>query len=681
MKTPAQPVGWFLCGGARSAQAPRDAVELSATGPDKNIEVDLDGISCHLFGRVPSQFVDLIFIAAYVLTADSTVRRGDVRSAHLNRDFQRDLHFSIAVNDPHLWSQPKVRALLERALGFLTDDTYSFEFCQAKTSLLGQMSFNIEGDSTWREVDDIALFSGGLDSLAGAIEALFGNPRKRLLLVSHRSADKVFKVQLDLVSELRRRADPGQVGHLVVHVVKKEEWMRRERTQRSRSFLFVALAGAVAHLLDRDRVLLYENGVVAMNLPISMQLLGANATRTAHPRALREFAELFSVISPKKIAVENPFALMTRPEVLQRITAHSMGSLIGKSVSCALVHNMETARPHCGTCSQCVDRQFGVRAGNVLQHDPQDRYRMQFVDGDRTEEIDRLLLIDYMNTASQGERFRDRWEFLNRHGEAAAAVFGLGGASDAALNSVFGMHSRHGRAVSDVTQAVYAGEFKALQAGEHSLNSLPMLINLNFLQRRAAVEKIADFEKQFGPAENLFCEGVKAWLIRFHGGKFYPVEDRIGMKYIVYLLRNAGKLFRAEDLIAAAAGRSPPSRKKRGTVGMTEATAARLRHDLKEIAKKRKIAEECDNESDIADCDAATRRIRQELRYAGLVKGKPRPETPEERQPRVAVSNAIDHAIKAIRASSAPLADHLKRYIQKGSLIWYTQVDMNWNFK
>src|SRR6185437_7776979 len=74
--------------------------------------------------------------------------------------------------------------------------------------------------------------------------------------------------------------------HVAIGMQKHSDDLRAERTQRTRVLLFTAMAGAVAQLVGRDRVRLYENGVIALHLPIAGQLVGARVTRTAHPRTL-----------------------------------------------------------------------------------------------------------------------------------------------------------------------------------------------------------------------------------------------------------------------------------------------------------------------------------------------------------------------------------------------------------
>ena len=62
--------------------------------------------------------------------------------------------------------------------------------------------------------DEVMLFSGGIDSFAGAAELL--SQGKRVALVSHRSVGTITKVQQDLVNDLRGRLGSTHVFHVPI---------------------------------------------------------------------------------------------------------------------------------------------------------------------------------------------------------------------------------------------------------------------------------------------------------------------------------------------------------------------------------------------------------------------------------------------------------------------------------
>ena len=51
--------------------------------------------------------------------------------------------------------------------------------------------------------------------------------------------------------------------------------------------------------------------------------------------------------------------------------------LIAESISCTHTKDITNKQPHCGYCSQCIDRRFAVMAAGQEQHDPLTQYRME----------------------------------------------------------------------------------------------------------------------------------------------------------------------------------------------------------------------------------------------------------------------------------------------------------------
>jgi hypothetical protein len=72
--------------------------------------------------------------------------------------------------DIRIWSQPKVLALLCETISFLSDDDYEFEFQEATNPTELANYLELSEDSGTFKADEVVLFSGGLDSLSGAVE-------------------------------------------------------------------------------------------------------------------------------------------------------------------------------------------------------------------------------------------------------------------------------------------------------------------------------------------------------------------------------------------------------------------------------------------------------------------------------------------------------------------------------
>jgi Queuosine biosynthesis protein QueC len=240
------------------------------------------------------------------------------------------------------------------------------------------------------------LFSGGIDSLSGAVDVLSAGAS--VALVSHRSSPKIYGHQKQLVAALKQRF-PKRLMHIPVLVTRQQPLTVQEHTQRSRSFLYAALACGIARLLGTTHIRFFENGVVSINLPISGQVVGARATRTTHPLVLKRFREFFSAAVSKPLEVENPFIWKTKADVTRSIVEHGCGPLMKHTVSCTRSRDITRSHTHCGCCSQCLDRRFAVLAANAADHDPVEMYKVELLTGERRTPKDQTMAESYTRTA------------------------------------------------------------------------------------------------------------------------------------------------------------------------------------------------------------------------------------------------------------------------------------------
>ena len=252
----------------------------------------IQDISKSFAANISDIFSDLIEIATYVYCADQAVTRGGTTDRGMGANWRRHLRFHIPVRQPDIWLSSEISECLSSTLGFLSDDHYTFKFTKLENPPPFERYLEGLGDPSLKP-EEIVLFSGGLDSLAGAVqEAVI--EKKQIILVSHRSSPKIFTKQRHLFKELVRHCAGPAPLHVPVWVTKYGDW-GKEYTQRTRSFLFAALGATVAHLFGLPGIRMYENGVVSLNLPISAQIIGARATRTTHPMVISGFNELFSM--------------------------------------------------------------------------------------------------------------------------------------------------------------------------------------------------------------------------------------------------------------------------------------------------------------------------------------------------------------------------------------------------
>ena len=440
-----------LCGEAdRGGEQDESTLRLALTGPHGNINLRLQDISRRMVANVPSLITDLVEIATYILCADGAVSRGGDARERMGADWRRQFRFIIPVRMPDRWSSPDVVDALTDVLGFLSEDEFRFEFTRQHDPppFQNYLDFSHEGPESFQP-DEIALFSGGMDSLGGAIEEL-ATRHHRVVLVSHDSSSKIFSRQKYLAEELIKRF-ASKVLHVPVHVTKHKDLRTVEYTQRTRSFLFAALAAAVGKILGRRRIRFYENGIVSFILPISGQVLGTRATRTTHPRVLQDLERFLTILFEDEMTVDNPFAWKTKTDVATIIEGSSHGDLLRHSVSCSQVHSMTRLHTHCGTCFQCLDRRFATLAAGLEAHDPAEMYRIDLLTGEREEGADRTMAESYVRRALEFRRMTPE-AFLGRYaGEISRAVYAFPGMPpDEVARSAFDLHKRHGDDVHSV---------------------------------------------------------------------------------------------------------------------------------------------------------------------------------------------------------------------------------------
>jgi len=400
---------------------------------------------------------DLIELCSYVYVADQTVTRGGVKSFDYADRWRRKLHFRVPVRCPDIWNRLAVRDAVRDLLQFLTDDEYEFEFLPADSSTgLERFLLDEVPPEEGAEFEEVVLFSGGLDSLCGAVDEVLAGQR-RVLLFSHRPENRVFARQRNLCNAIRSRLpNPKATPYHFAATVNKGKKLNRDFTQRSRSFLFASMAAVVARLFGLRRIRFYENGVTSLNLPISPQMIGGRTSRTTHPQTLRRFARLFSLLFDTDFAVENPYQWSTKPEILQRLAILRHSDLCAATSSCVHTWTRTEQYPHCGLCSQCVDRRISVLAAGLSESDdPNRRYECDVITGERTG-LDLAFVERYVGSAFDTNRLGTAREFAARYPEIAHLVPYTGLQSDETVRKTFDLYRRHAVEVSRVVQAAIA---------------------------------------------------------------------------------------------------------------------------------------------------------------------------------------------------------------------------------
>jgi 7-cyano-7-deazaguanine synthase in queuosine biosynthesis len=461
----------FFCGLDPPRRRPKHSHVLRARGPERNILLDPLVLTTRLATTIEPKLLDLIDIGTYVFVADRIIRRGGRVADAMGRDWRRQLHFKIAVREPQRWSDPELGLLLEDVLGFMSEDDFSFEFEPAQLEPSQSDYFQFGADSSATEPPaPVILFSGGLDSLAGTLEEL-NSGRRQVVLVSHQSSSIVTRYQNALVRELTQRYR-YRVLHLPLRM-RLEGLKSNESSQRTRTFLFSCIAGAIASVMGAPGIRYYENGIMSLNLPLSDQVVGTAATRSTHPRTLSEMSLFLGAALGAECRIDNPYIYRTKSEVMQTFSAVSATDLIDMAFTCTEVRRRQEGKSHCGGCLQCLHRRFGAFSAGLDGFDGSDKYGLDLFESPR-EGDDQTMLFDLVRRARQFADMSDAGQFFKAFPLELARLRGsVAGVSEEELvGEMFQLHRRFGGEVLRVIQQGLQKYKELLSKGQMAPGSL-----------------------------------------------------------------------------------------------------------------------------------------------------------------------------------------------------------------
>lgn len=694
-----------LCGRVPEGSLPvndRHPLRLWAWGPNRNVYFKIKDFSEALYQDLPARFRDLLDVAVYVYCADQACKRGDNTFRDYGADWRRRLFFRIAVRDPDFWNSAAVGEVLTATLSFLSEDEYLFEFVALRKDEPFQECFEFVEEDHADRFDEVVLFSGGIDSLGGAVQEALVD-RKHVALVNHRSSEKMVVRHRQLLQLLRQQPGIVRPAHFRVRI-NKDKRATDEYTQRSRSFLYVALGATVASMLRLRRVRFYENGVVSLNLPPSAQVVGARATRTTHPQVLNGFERLLTLVANKTFEVENPFLWKTKAEVLRLIAGAGAAALLSRSTSCTHTWTMSNEHPHCGTCSQCIDRRFAVLAAGQEAHDPAPGYGVDLLLGERAAGEGRTMLAAYLELANQVERM-SMLQFFERFGEASRVFRHAGNNAEATAHLVYDLYRRHASDVTGVVDRAGADHVAQLR-----LRQLPAGCLLGMVYGPVGATAGGGARTPPAPpppARNAIGRRGRCWFLRFDGQEGKPYPDDIGFHYLEVLLTHSGVPYSAAQLdcdvrrrvrdarlrTAASAGIEGEDGVSTDGVSEDEILDRQGRENfstrLAEIEEQIAALRESTLPTRLDEIEVLQHErewISAELRKSRERTGEPRKLGDERNRVRNRVCNAIRRALDQIKKYDPRLGEHLVRpvlnlghtisYVPRDGTTWASPPDL-----
>lgn len=315
--------------------------------------------------------------------------------------WSRDLALAIPVADPEAWRNraPAVQALLD----FLTGDRWNLSFRRFRGAPITRAR------AEHRSAHDlVSLFSGGMDSFAGAVRAVHegANPR----LVGHWNWAPIHHSQEGALTavETLTGTRPDFISVRIGRASQAAgEAVGSETSSRSRSLLFLAIGAAVASGTRAREVWVPENGWVSLNVPLDGSRRSSLTTRTTHPGLLDELGGLVADLG-MDLRFRNPWEGSTKGDLVRWVAdrwgTESAAAAFAATDSCAKSGmRFHRLRPdtHCGVCYACLVRRAAFIAAGVQDRTP---YAEQLLAGEARDRFMRNRRADLVAIQAAGSR-------------------------------------------------------------------------------------------------------------------------------------------------------------------------------------------------------------------------------------------------------------------------------------
>lgn len=285
---------------------------------------------------------DFLSVALAVFAADRFVLRSESSDA-----WTRTIALDVELVDPNPWTaqaQP-----LAQTLRFLSGDIWYLRFhTGGHTPPVFAPKLN--------DRDCVCLFSGGLDSLIGAMNLVAA---KRHPFIISQASPKEGPVQAYLAGRL------GLDNHRFEGRVIERGRAPYEPSSRARSLLFFAYGALAASSLGGE-LIVPENGLISINPPLTRRRVGSLSTRTTHPHFVSSLQKVLNAAG-LGVTLVNPYAAKTKGEMLAECQHPGIAKLAHLSYSCGKGKRLNQ---QCGVCVPCLIRRAAFHAAGLEDETP-----------------------------------------------------------------------------------------------------------------------------------------------------------------------------------------------------------------------------------------------------------------------------------------------------------------------
>jgi 7-cyano-7-deazaguanine synthase in queuosine biosynthesis len=386
--------------------------------------------------ELSSVVADLIDIAIAVHVADRLILTRDKRILY------RLLR--LPLRNPDFFQRTEIVDLLSKTLDWFTGETWAFEFVsRQKDGRRAELQMRIP--EAYRPTE-VALWSGGLDALAGLYNRISGQREKHFTLFSSTNGNCYMKkIQKDTYESIKNIH--GAVTHkqISLRICQKDQVTKKNFVSRTRGFVFLLFGIITAHLEGQNKLYLYENGIGAINLPFRESAFSSDQSRAVHPISLYYMGDLVSKIFEETFSIINPFLFRTKAQMLQELITDQVEYLIKPTVSCDRRSRLKIITPkyninstigrsfdlplpqinytQCGRCSSCLLRRQALLAQGIYIQDYVLPFKRRQEQAIRTPDGDYYRAMTYqVNRMRACLQTADPWDHLTNEYPDLASI-------------------------------------------------------------------------------------------------------------------------------------------------------------------------------------------------------------------------------------------------------------------
>lgn len=343
-----------------------NTVNVEARFADDSLIVDIDDIPQHVVYR-SSAMLPLTALAAhpelmelfeFMLTlyaADRLVRRPE-------RRWQRSFQITFPVRRLEAWAA--AREAVEDLIWRCTGDLVRVRPVARPNEWMHCDSRPLHFELHHPRSTSIFLLSDGLDSLCGACSAVSepGDNAAFLSVVTNsRRVSRIGKIREALCRRFEEKASFHRVSLNLVQAPQEQE-----RTQRSRTMLAVTAGLTVAAAYDSKRLVVSENGIGILNLPLTALQSRHESSQVLHPGNLERWQEVSSALV-SGAGLDFPNRFRTKAQMLRRLPDWAV-PLIHLTSSCDAPQRMDQSAD-CGVCNSCAYRRLSLSVAGLSASD------------------------------------------------------------------------------------------------------------------------------------------------------------------------------------------------------------------------------------------------------------------------------------------------------------------------